>query len=80
MSKAMTKAQLVDENIRLRAECERLETELASVCSQRAAPQRAVSQYEVVGSYVKAGQVFEKRRAWEGGRRVVTHVCMGAAQ
>lgn len=34
----------------------------------------------VTGSYVKAGQVFEKRRAWEFGRLVTTHVCVGMAQ
>ena len=50
----MTKAQLVDENIRLRAQCDVLEQQLAALRSERQVDQRQVRSAEcVVAEYSK---------------------------
>ena len=50
----MTKAQLVDENIRLRAQCDVLEQQLAALRTERSTkPQRPSSVERIVSTYTK---------------------------
>ena len=62
----MTKTQLVDENARLRAQCDHLEQRIAQLKTERAvrsAPAKPVLAQDIVSTYVNAaGVVMNKVR------------------